>query len=220
DEDGGHVAFLGQPDEVGGDLADLGDAAGDAGGLGGADGLHRVDHEHAGLDFLHVGDQGGQLGLGGEVEVVADGVDAVGAEPDLGGRLLAGDVENGLALGDAGGGLQQQRGLADAGLAGQQHDRAWHQAAAEDPVELADAGAAGGGDLRLDLADRHRRSGGGTGLDDADAGAAALFVDGAPRLALAAAAHPLGGAPAALGTAVSGLLGSLGHAEQASGRDR
>src|SRR5690606_20050717 len=33
DEDGGHAALLGQPYQVGGDLADLGDAAGHAAGL-------------------------------------------------------------------------------------------------------------------------------------------------------------------------------------------
>jgi hypothetical protein len=38
--------------------------------------------------------------------------------------------------------LQQQRRLADAGIAGDQQRRAWHQAAAGHPVELADAGAA------------------------------------------------------------------------------
>src|SRR5690606_17530502 len=154
DEDGGHAAFFGQPYEVGGDLADLGDAAGHAGGLRRADGLHGVDDEHARPDLLHVGDQRGKVGLRGEVEAILDGADTVGAEPDLGGGLLAGDVEHGLLPRHAGGGLQQEGGLADAGLPGQQHDRAGDETAAEHAVELADARRAGAGDLGFDLPDR------------------------------------------------------------------
>ena len=41
--------------------------------------------------------------------------------------------------GEVRGRLQQQRGLADAGLAAEQHERPRHDAAAEDAVELADA---------------------------------------------------------------------------------
>ena len=89
--------------------------------LGGADGLDRVDDQQLGPHLLDVGQDRAEVGLGGEVELVVDAAGAVGAQPDLGGGLLAGDVE-GAALVARGLGrdLEQQRALADAGLAGQQ----------------------------------------------------------------------------------------------------
>ena len=71
-------------------------------------------------------------------------------EPHLGGGLLAGDVEDAaLACSPEravwAGDLEQQGGLADAGLAGEQDDGAGHQAAAEDAVELGDPAGAGDG---------------------------------------------------------------------------
>ncbi len=54
---------------------------------------------------------GGQVVLGGEVELVVHAAGALGAQPHLGGRLLAGDDQRpaaaccGVALGD----LEQQR---------------------------------------------------------------------------------------------------------------
>ena len=118
------------------------------------DGLHRVDDEQVGLDRVDVAEDRGQVGLGGEEEVVAQGADAVGPQPHLGGGLLAGDVERRGRLGEPRGHVEQQGRLADAGLAGQQHHRAGHQAAAEHPVELVDAGRHGPGRLDVDLADR------------------------------------------------------------------
>ena len=96
-----------------------------------------------------------EVGLGGEVELVLDAAGAVGAHPHLGGGLLAGHVEHPVAQprglrGD----LEQQRGLADAGLAGEQDRRARDQAAAEHPVELGHAAGARQGVLDRHLADR------------------------------------------------------------------
>ena len=68
------------------------------------------------------------------------GADALGAHLDLGRRLLAADEQHAAAGGgDTVERLQQQRGLADAGLAADQHQRARHDAAAEHEVELGDA---------------------------------------------------------------------------------
>ena len=59
---------------------------------------------------------------------------------DLAGFLLAREVERAVPLvGDGGRGLQQQRGLADAGLAAEQHGRALREAVARRAVEFADA---------------------------------------------------------------------------------
>ena len=75
--------------------------------------------------------------------------EAGGAHPDLGGGLLAGDVDGGRAAGgEGGGGLQEQRRLADAGVAADEDRRGGDEAAAEDAVELGDAGG-GAGERRL-----------------------------------------------------------------------
>ena len=94
-----------------------------------------------GCDLLDVAEHGAQIGLGGEVELVGQGVGSAGPQPHLGRRLLAGDVQRAAAgPRPAGRDLEQQGRLADAGLAGQQHHRAGNQPAAEHPVELRDAG--------------------------------------------------------------------------------
>ena len=60
--------------------------------------------------------------------------------PDLGDRLLAGNIDDRPAgIGERAGDLKQQRRLADAGIAADEQRRAAHEAAAGDPVELGDA---------------------------------------------------------------------------------
>ena len=54
--------------------------------------------------------------------------------------------------------LEDQRGLADARLSAEKGDRAGHQAAAEHPVELADAGGLRRGALGIDFGDGQRSS--------------------------------------------------------------
>ena len=109
-----------------------------------------------------------EVGLGREVELVLDRAGAVGAHPHLRGRLLAGDVEDSVPLpGRLRGHLEQQRGLADAGLTGQQDRRARDHAAAEHPVELGDPAGARQRVLDRHLTDRQRRGGDRTGLHPA-----------------------------------------------------
>ena len=91
--------------------------------------------------------------------------DPLRATADLGGGLLAAHVQGrGPARGKAGGELQEERALADPGIPADEDDRAGHEAATEDPVELTDArrealrlGARDGAD-RLDRGDRPRSS--------------------------------------------------------------
>ena len=56
---------------------------------------------------------------------------------------------------DAGGGLQHERGLADARLAAEQHQRARHQATAQDPVDLTEPHRQPADRRRRDLTQRH-----------------------------------------------------------------
>ncbi len=99
--------------------------------------------------------------------------------------------------------LEQQARLADPRLAAQQGHRARHEAAAEHPVELADAGRPGRLGRQVDLGQGHGTSSrphpaGGRG---AGGGRRALLDEGAPLVARRAAAQPLragvpaGGAP-------------------------
>ena len=67
--------------------------------------------------------------------------EALGAQAHLGRRLLAGEIDGAAAgVGEGGRQLQQQRRLADAGLAADQKRGARHDAAAGDAVELGQAG--------------------------------------------------------------------------------
>ena len=109
---------------------------------------------------LHVAEQRGQVGLGGQVEVRGHGADPVRPQPHLGRGFLAGDVQHRARRGGVRRRLQQQRGLAHARLAGQQHHRPGHQAAAQHPVQLVQPGRAGPGGAGVHLADGHRGGGG------------------------------------------------------------
>jgi hypothetical protein len=203
DDDRGDVAGLGDPDQRGGDLLDLGDAAGHTLDTRGADRLDRVDDQQCGPGLLDVGEHGAEVGLGREVELVVDAAGAVGAQPHLARRLLAGDVERPvLEPRGLGGHLEQQGALADARLAREQYGGARHESATEHPVELGDPAAARTGLLDGDLADRDgsRRDRGGRRTH----GGGGCLRDRAPCLALAATADPLAGLPPALAAAVAG----------------
>ncbi len=78
-------------------------------------------------------------GFGSEPDGRVGEPEALGAEPDLGDRLLAGDIHHRMAgAGERPGRLKEQRRLADSGIAADQQCRAAHQPAAGHPVELGD----------------------------------------------------------------------------------
>ena len=84
-----------------------------------------------------------EVGLGehGHVERAAAAGQPLGAQADLRGRLLAGDVERAPAgQREVAQRHVRERRLADARRAAEQDERAGHEAAAEHAVELADAG--------------------------------------------------------------------------------
>ncbi len=218
DEDGGDVAGLGHPDQGRRHLLDLGDAAGHPLEVGGTDRLDGVDDQQARSHLVDVGQDGAEVGLGREVELVVDPAGPVGPEPDLGRRLLAGDVEGAsLVAGRLGGHLQQEGALADAGLSGEKDGRARHQPSAEHPVELGHPAGAERRLLHRHLPDRHggpaHRRGRGPG------GRRGQLGDRPPGLALTAPAHPLGGLPAALAAPECGS-DCLGHGRNARARVR
>ena len=165
---------------------------------------------------------GAEVGFAGQVEGFRDGADAVGAELDLRGGFLAGDVQDrarrlgcdilhpllsrnpGGAAREGGGNIQQQSGFAHTGFARHEDDRAGYESAAEHAVKFGVSGAHVGGYARVDFCDGlggFLHAGCGAG---ARTGASGGFFDGAPGLAFAAAAYPFGGGPAAFGAAVGG----------------
>ena len=143
DQDGRQRPFLGHRGQRGRHLPDLGHPARHPVHVGGGDRLHRVDDQQPGPDGVDVPEHGVKVGLGGQEELLADRADPVRARPHLGGGLLAGDVQHRPGLRDQRPRLQQQGRLAHPGLARQQQHRARHQAAAEHPVQLVQAGRAG-----------------------------------------------------------------------------
>jgi hypothetical protein len=104
--------------------------------------LDGVDHDEVGaLALGQGGEDVADVGLAGERQRCGRQAEALGAQPHLRRRLLAREVDGAAAgAGEGGGKLQQQRRLADAGLAADQQRRARHDAAAGDAVELGEPG--------------------------------------------------------------------------------
>ncbi len=118
DEQGCDPEILGEPLQPLRTVAHLRDRSGTAGRVGIRDGLDRVDGDHRGPGRLGVGTRVGKRRFGDHEEILGQRPEAVGAHPDLGGRLLGAHEE----ATDAVGGhrpqrLQHQRALAHAGLA-------------------------------------------------------------------------------------------------------
>ena len=79
-------------------------------------------------------------GVGCQGQLVAGELQAPSAGCDLFEGLLAAHVEDAGRLRERGGDLKQQRALAGAWVAADHHHRTRHEAAAEHPVEFAEAG--------------------------------------------------------------------------------
>ena len=126
-----------------------------------------------------IGRDGGEdffeLDLGQHLDLRVVQAEAARAQRDLGAAFLAGDVERGhLRALQAVERLQQQGRLADAGIAADQHHAAFDDAAAQHPVELADAGGRALDLAGLDVGQRGHLGGlGQRGETVAVAGAAA-----------------------------------------------
>jgi hypothetical protein len=218
------AAPLGEGDELVGGGADLGDRAGGAVDMVGPHGLDRVDDRQRRALGLERGEDVAQAGLGGEAQRRVGEAEALGAHPDLGGGLLARDVDHAVAgPGEGGGGLQEQGGLADAGVAADEDRRGGHEAAAEHAVELADA-AGRPGERRLgggEVAEGDAPAAGGA---EAAAGGAGgelgLLVHGVPGAAALAAAGPFGMGRAAGGADEGGGAAAHLSAPWRSGRWR
>jgi hypothetical protein len=208
DEQDGHPARLREPGDAIGDLADLADRAGRAGEGGGVERLHRVDDADLRPLGVERREHGVEVGLREHRHVERGAGEPLGTQADLPRRLLAGDVQRAPP-----GALQvaerhrRERRLADAGRAADQHDRAGDDAAAEDAVELADAGREAGVALGPHVGEPDRL-GRAAGRLRAARVAASLFGERVPRAAARALPVPLGG------------LGPAGRADEDGGGPR
>ena len=219
DQQDGDAAALGEVDQRLRGAADLRDGAGRAVDRVEPHGLDRIDHRHARrIGGLQRGDDVAHRGRSRELDGGVGEAQALGPQAHLVECLLAGDIGDRHALAREGGRhLQQQRRLADAGVAADQQGRAHHQPAAAGPVEFLDAalvarrlrrGAREGCELDPpSLAAAAEATAGGTGRGGR------LLGDGVPFAAtLAAAAPAVGDRAAAL--ADEALLGA-GHVSEA-----
>ena len=160
DKNGRNVLAFRREQELRRRFAHLSDAAGRRLELDGKDGLHRVDDDQRRLEPRDLFENALDAGLRQQVERRCADAKAVAAAFDLVLGFLAGRIEDWSDIGrEMRGGLQQQRGFADARLAAQQHQRARNDAAAEHAIELADARREARRVSRFDFCVQLRRAG-------------------------------------------------------------
>ena len=137
-----HAVGLGELHQAQRGLADLADAPGRPVELVGRDrldGVHDEQPRRVGAGEL---DDPAHVRLGDDADALGGRAgrqpEACRPQPHLRPRLLARRVQDAGPGGHAGRDLEQERGLADPGLAADQHDRPGDEPAAEHAVELAD----------------------------------------------------------------------------------
>ncbi len=190
------IAGFCQPDQFETAGAHLGDGAG--GAFDGVD-PHRLDrvddHQRRVGGFFQGGGDVPDIDGGCQFDRGVGDAEAAGAQADLIDRLFAGDVKHPAAgTGEAGRGLQQQGRFADAGVAADQDDRGWDEAAAENAVQFGDAdGGAGRGFGAASEADERDRPSGRGFRGGAGACHDCLFLDGVPLAACLAPSGPFQG---------------------------
>src|SRR5688572_10107680 len=105
------------------------------------DSLNRIDDHSAGTESIDLVKYLFEVGFGKRVKVAGSDAEAIAAKLDLPLGFLAGDVEHDSArAAQTIRNLKQQRALADAWIAANQHERAGHDPAAENSIKLRHAG--------------------------------------------------------------------------------
>jgi hypothetical protein len=183
---------LRERDEARRRLAHLADAAGRGGEVRAEDRLDRIDRENRRLERFGALDDRRERRLAEHVDLIRREPETIRAHADLLRRLLAGHVEHPrAALAERRGRLQEQRRLADAGVAADQDDGAFDEPAPEHAIELADTGLAPALRVGLDLGEKLRQL---VRRDRAEArrgGRDPLLDERLPLPAVGAAPHPL-----------------------------
>ena len=139
DEERRNVMALGHEQELGGRLADLANAAGRRLELQREHRLHRVHHQQCRLDPSHLFENPLDAGFGEQVERRIADAQPIAARLDLVFGFFARGVQHGAHIvSEVRRRLQQQRGLADAGLTPQQDQRTGDDATPQDAIKLGD----------------------------------------------------------------------------------
>ena len=201
DEQRRHVLAFGGKQQLRRRLAHLADAAGRRLEFQREHRLDRIDDHQSGPDARDLLENPLEARFSEQKQRRIAHAKPLAARLDLVLRFLAGAVQHRSDRPrHVGGSLQQQRGLADPGLAAQQDQRAGHDAAAEDAIELVDARRKPGVLLDFDLGIQARRC---RGASERVAmtrrrpriarGGRSLLDKRIPRAAVGTAAEPLGG---------------------------
>ena len=213
DEEGREAAALRQRHETSPALAHLRHAARSRLEAGQEHRLDGVDHERTRLHLIQLRLDHRKIVLRPEEQPIRLEPKPFRAQPHLRRRFLRRDVQDGWRrFRERSRRLQEQRALADARLSPDEHERPWHDAAAQDAIELANFRAQPGDVLELHVAQRLRPAGRqarpptfahgrGALLDERDELTRACAVGTRPRL---------GAREAALLTAI-GARGALHH---------
>ncbi len=138
------AGLLGEPGQVGGAFANLGDTAGGRFNLRHMHHLNTVYHQNPGffrLSHLH---DSLDTGFRQHLQIFGRQTQPFGAHGDLLQRFLTGNVKRRDAGGQVTDGLKQKGALAGTRMAAHKHGRAFDQAAAQDPIELLHTGADAG----------------------------------------------------------------------------
>ena len=138
DENDGRACLLGVAQQRRGAFADLRHTARRGIERFAVDGLDGIDNEQCRLDLTCLGQDVLQDSLTQDETVVVAPPKPFGAELDLLGTLLSGDIKRPQIL-TAEWDLQRERGLSDAGLSADKNHRAGHHPATQNPVEFFDA---------------------------------------------------------------------------------
>jgi hypothetical protein len=141
DQHGWNVLGLCGKEELRCRLAHLSDAAWRRLEFDREDRLHRVDHDERRLQPRDLLEDALDACLREQVEGRGADTQPIAAALDLMLGFFARRVEHGTdRVREVGRRLQQERRLADSGLAAEQHERPGHDAAAENAIEFGDAG--------------------------------------------------------------------------------
>jgi hypothetical protein len=135
-DEGGHAGPLGPAHQVHRALAELDNAARGLGRRLRVHRLDRVDDEQARREGLCLPQGGVQVRLGEDEQPFVPQAQAGGAQLDLAGRLLAREVKDGTFGSGEGSDLEEEGGLADAGVAADKGERAGDDASAQHAIEL------------------------------------------------------------------------------------
>ena len=154
DDHDGDAAALGLDHQPVGARPHLYDAAGWGPQHRVGDGLDAVDHDEGGSDLVDGGDDVGHRGRRQQPQVGAYRTEPLGTQAYLLRALFGAHVQRGRRPPCQQ--LEEQGALADSRFAAEQRDRTSDDAAAEHPVELADARRLRAAGQGVDIADQNR----------------------------------------------------------------